>query len=134
MKTLAQLCGLFLLLYLTSCATITRGSNEAFVIETSPIGADVTVTHEGGFASCTTPCSVRVKRRGQLLVTVKKEGYKDVTTTVQSSIDGGGGTAMAGNVLLGGIIGAGVDAGSGAMHSHKPNPLVLELEPLESQE
>jgi len=39
---------------------------------------------------------------------------------------------MAGNVLLGGVIGAGVDAGTGAMHSHKPNPLVVELTPIDT--
>ena len=39
---------------------------------------------------------------------------------------------MAGNVLLGGVIGAGVDAGTGAMHSRKPNPLVVELTPIDS--
>jgi hypothetical protein len=35
---------------------------------------------------------------------------------------------MAGNVLLGGFIGAGVDAGTGAMHSHKPNPLKVTMQ------
>ena len=49
-------------------------------------------------------------------------------STVTSSVDGGGAAGMAGNVLLGGIVGAGVDAGTGAMHSHKPNPLVVNLE------
>lgn len=36
---------------------------------------------------------------------------------------------MAGNVLVGGIIGAGIDAGTGAMHSHKPNPLIVTMVP-----
>ena len=36
---------------------------------------------------------------------------------------------MAGNVLLGGVIGAGIDASTGAMHSHKPNPLRVTLNP-----
>ena len=34
---------------------------------------------------------------------------------------------MAGNVIFGGLIGAGVDAATGAMDSHKPNPLVVQL-------
>lgn len=62
------------------------------------------------------------------MVKITKEGYKEFTTTVQSSIDGAGGAGMAGNVLFGGGIGAAIDAGTGAMHSHKPNPLVVELE------
>ena len=75
---------------------------------------------------------LKVKRRGDFVVTLEKEGYETVTATVTSSIDGGGGAGMAGNVLLGGVIGAGVDAGTGAMHSHKPNPLVVELTPIDT--
>ena len=40
---------------------------------------------------------------------------------------------MAGNLFVGGIIGAGIDAGTGAMHSHRPNPLVVELKLLDDQ-
>ena len=51
-----------------------------------------------------------------------------MTTSVVSSISGGGGTAMPGNLLLGGIIGAGVDASNGAMNELSPNPLHVVLE------
>ncbi|HOC44113.1 MAG TPA: hypothetical protein PKJ99_13945 [Thermoanaerobaculales bacterium] len=37
--------------------------------------------------------------------------------------------APAGNVILGGLVGAAIDAGSGAMHSHKPNPLHVVMVP-----
>ena len=67
-------------------------------------------------------------------MTLEKEGYETVRSTVVSSIDTGGGAAMAGNVILGGVIGAGVDAGSGAMNSHKPNPLVVELVAIRPEE
>jgi hypothetical protein len=40
-----------------------------------------------------------------------------------------GGAAMAGNCLLGGCIGAGIDAGSGATLDLKPNPINVDLEP-----
>ena len=109
------------------CATITRGTTESFVIETRPAGAEAKLSNG---LYCMTPCSVKVKRRGDFVVTLTKEGYETTTATVTSSIDGGGSAGMAGNVLLGGVIGAGVDAGTGAMHSHKPNPLVVELVPL----
>ncbi|NNL56095.1 MAG: PEGA domain-containing protein [Woeseia sp.] len=108
----------------SGCATITRGTSEAFAIETNPPGASATLSN--GLA-CTTPCSIKVKRRGDFTVTLQKEGYETVTATVSSSIDGAGGAGMAGNVLVGGIIGAGVDAGTGAMHSHKPNPLSVTM-------
>lgn len=108
------------------CASITRGTSESFVIETVPAGADVTLSTG---LTCTSPCSLKVKRRGDFVVTIEKDGYETITTTVTSSIDGGGGAAMAGNVLVGGLIGAGIDAGTGAMHSHKPNPLKVTLNP-----
>jgi hypothetical protein len=61
-------------------------------------------------------------------VTVSKKGYKTRQITVPSQISGAGGAAMAGNVVVGGLIGAAVDAGTGAMHEHKPNPLQVNLE------
>ena len=111
---------------LSGCASITRGTSESFVIETVPAGANVTLSTG---LTCTSPCSLKVKRRGEFVVTIKKDGYETITANVTSSIDGGGGAAMAGNVFLGGIIGAGIDAGTGAMHSHRPNPLVVTLNP-----
>lgn len=117
------------LLLFAGCATITRGTTESFVIETKPSGARAMLSNG---LSCDTPCSLKVKRRGDFVVTLEKEGYETVTSTVTSSIDKGGGAGMAGNVIFGGIIGAGVDAGTGAMHSHQPNPLVVELTPLDA--
>ena len=40
---------------------------------------------------------------------------------------------MAGNVLVGGIIGVGVDAASGAALDLTPNPVVVTLQPLGEQ-
>ena len=108
----------------SGCATITRGSSEAFAIESDPAGATAKLSN--GLV-CQTPCSVSVKRRGDFSVVFEKEGYETLTATVTSSIDGAGSAGMAGNVLVGGLIGAGVDAGTGAMHSHKPNPLSVKM-------
>jgi len=40
---------------------------------------------------------------------------------------GAGAAGMAGNVILGGLIGAAVDAGSGAMKDLKPNPVKVTM-------
>src|SRR5690606_11038782 len=77
---------------------------------------------------CETPCSLEVKRRPGFVVTVEKEGYRTVQANVLSTISGGGGAAMAGNVLVGGIIGAGVDASNGSMNELTPNPLHVMME------
>jgi len=49
--------------------------------------------------------------------------------TVKSKAGGSGATAMAGNVLLGGAISMGVDAGTGAYNSLYPNPVSVHLVP-----
>jgi hypothetical protein len=79
-----------------------------------------------------TPASFQVPRSDTLTVFISKPGYKDRTIIVAAEIGGGGGAAMAGNVFVGGIIGAGIDAGTGAMYEHKPNPLMVTLEKLEA--
>lgn len=43
---------------------------------------------------------------------------------------GAGGAGMAGNVILGGLIGAAVDANSGATQDLVPNPLTVHLTPV----
>ncbi len=128
MKKATACCALAAAVALTGCATITRGTNEVFVIDSEPLGALATLSNG---LSCTTPCSLKVKRRGDFVVTLSKDGYETVTANITSSVDNAGAAGMAGNVLLGGVIGAGVDAGTGAMHSHKPNPLSVKLVPLE---
>ncbi|WP_243394530.1 hypothetical protein [Yoonia maritima] len=40
----------------------------------------------------------------------------------------GGGAALAGNVLVGGVIGLGVDAATGASQELTPNPVQVPLE------
>lgn len=108
------------------CASITRGTKEVFVVDSTPQDAEVRLsTGQVG----RTPASFEVGRRDTLTVFVSKPGFKSRTLVVQSEVGGGGAAGMAGNVLFGGIIGAGVDAGTGAMYEHKPNPLMVQLEP-----
>ena len=108
------------------CASVTRGTYETMVIDSEPQGAKVRSSQ--GW-TCVTPCSMKIKRKGDFIVWVTKEGFVEATATVSSSVDSPGAAGMAGNVLLGGVIGAAVDAGSGAMRSHQPNPLMLRLVP-----
>jgi len=113
-------------LMLAGCASITRGSTDAFVIETKPVGVSATLSNG---MSCTTPCSLKIKRKSEFVVKLEKEGYKTVEANITNKVAGGGAAGMAGNVLLGGFIGAAVDAGSGAMLDLVPNPLIVEMEP-----
>lgn len=109
---------------MSSCATITRGTHEALVIETEPSGAQVRLSNG---QTGTTPTSFKINRKGDVVVTVSKDGYEPATVNVTTQVAGAGAAGMAGNVLLGGVIGAGVDAFSGGMLEHKPNPVKVIL-------
>ena len=110
----------------TACATITRGSTEAWTVETDPSGA--TVRTSAGYACEATPCTWKLPRKTAFEVTISKPGYKTVQTQVVTTISTAGGAGMAGNVILGGLIGATVDLTTGAMKDLKPNPLTVKLE------
>lgn len=109
---------------LTSCATVTRGSMDILVVESDPPGAAVAVsTGEAGV----TPATFSLRRRGNYLVNIEKPGYEALQVEVRHRVSGAGSAGMAGNVLLGGIIGAAVDSSSGAMYDLVPNPIRVTL-------
>ncbi len=110
----------------TGCATITRGTSQSWTVDTAPSGATVSLSNG---ERCQTPCTVNLRRKYPFTVEICKAGYHTVVTNVLSSISGGGAAGMAGNVVLGGLIGAGVDVGTGATKDLRPNPLSVPLEP-----
>ena len=115
-----------------ACATVTRGTTEAFVVETVPAGAKVTTSL--GLSCDPTPCAIpKVKREAEFTATITKEGYKTSKHNITHQMSGGGGAGMAGNVILGGGIGALVDANNGSTQELVPNPLKVTLEPLEEK-
>ena len=111
---------------LAACATVTRGSNQAWTVETEPNGAAIQTTN--GFQCESTPCTFRMQRRSEFDVTITKAGYRTVTSHVTNAVSGNGGAAMAGHVIVGGVIGGVVDIASGAMLDIRPNPLHVVLE------
>jgi len=125
MKNIINILVIATVIIFTGCASITRGTKEVVVIDSTPQDADVRLST--GMTG-RTPASFEVGRRDTITVMISKPGYISRTVVLNSEVSGGGGAAMAGNVFLGGIIGAGIDAGTGAMYEHKPNPLMVILE------
>jgi hypothetical protein len=124
--------GFFGLLLITTlmcsgCATITRGTTEALVIETTPIGANVELSNG---LHCKSPCSLEVKRKDPVTIDITKTGFEPARVNVLSEIAGAGAAGMAGNVILGGLIGVGVDAATGATKRLNPNPVKVTLNPI----
>lgn len=114
---------------LSGCATITRGTNQNFVVESSPSQANVKLSTG---QTCVTPCTLRMKRKSEFVVTISKEGYQTQEAHVHGVVKGGGAAGAAGNVIFGGIIGAGIDASNGSLMNLKPNPLQVNLVPVAS--
>lgn len=116
-------------LALSACATVTRGSNDAWSIASEPSGARVETTN--GHFCAATPCAIRMKRKSEFTATLTKAGYKPATVIVTHKTSGSGAAGLAGNVLVGGLIGLGVDAATGASQDLTPNPASVKLEPVE---
>jgi len=109
----------------SGCATVTRGTTQNVAVDTQPQQAEVT-TNSG--PSCLSPCALSLKRNMGHTITAKKAGYKAKSAVITNAVAGGGAAGMAGNILVGGIIGMGVDAASGALYDLYPNRLTLVLE------
>ena len=116
----------------SGCATVVRGGSEKLIIQSMPSGAQVRLsTGQAGV----TPWEVEVKRKDTIFVTVTKDGYKETSTAVISSIDGASvGIGTVANFVTLPILNDVIDYKTGANFSHKPNPLMVTLIPSSSAE
>jgi hypothetical protein len=101
----------------SGCATVVSGTSQTIAITTPPAtGAICTLTGgDGEHAQVSTPGVVTVPRsKNDLLIDCKKPGWKEATGTIPSHFAG----ATLGNVLIGGVVGVGIDAASGAANHY----------------
>ena len=118
---------------LTSCASIVDGSSQSLSVETISNGnsvpqASCELSSNKGTWFVNTPGSVTVHRGYDALnVKCTKDGYQDGIATVKSSTK----AMAAGNLLFGGVIGAGVDMGTGAAYDY-PNLVQVPMNPAAS--
>src|SRR6185437_15017526 len=101
----------------SGCATITTGQNQPLSVSTPGCQAATSElrNEKGTWYVSSTPGTVTVQRAyGELTVTCEKGDYKSNPNVVASSTK-----AMAfGNILVGGLIGAAVDAGTGSAYDY----------------
>ena len=110
---------------LAGCATITRGTTSQVQIMSDPPQGEAR-TSMGHV--CVTPCTLQFGRRDEFVVTITKAGYHPEEIKVKTQVAGAGVAGFAGNAVLGGVIGAGVDVASGATLEHCPNPVSVVLQ------
>jgi hypothetical protein len=112
------------------CASVTRGTTENISISSTPSGAIAEVSGLDVPTACVTPCVVVAKRSADITVSLNKEGYEPQIIPLTKEVPGTGAAGFAGNILLGGLVGMGVDAATGAALDHKPNPVIVTLQPI----
>lgn len=118
------LLSIFALLALAGCGVISHGTSQSISCTTIPAGALVS-SADG--TTCTTPCTVSLKRKKDDVLTIERDGYEAVTLPVRSALSG----ASAGNILLpGGLIYWGVDVISGGGYHLVPEHVEVTLKPL----
>ena len=109
-----------------SCATVIRGTTDQIGFNSTPSGVEV---HTSTGLGCVTPCTLTVKKTEEFIATFEKPGFIPQQIPVTRQVVGGGVAATAGNIILGGVIGLGVDAATGAGFEHTPNPVSVVLQP-----
>jgi hypothetical protein len=142
--------------FLTSCATITRGTNEVISVDSDPSGADATIKCADNItASGTTPARITIPRKAEgCSLDIAKSGMKSQSVKMERGFngsfwanfipasalpitvlytfvgDGSDSTAafLAGVGLVGGV-GFLVDRFTGAMYDHEPNVIKVTLQP-----
>jgi hypothetical protein len=114
-------------LLLAGCATVLSGTNQKITVATAPPGAACTLTRDGTTVGtiAATPGTLEVgKGSGHLKITCVKAGYLDAVVTAVSHYN----TSTLWNGAGFGIIGLGVDAGTGAMYHYVPDVAIQMIE------
>ena len=108
---------------LSGCATIVKGTTQSVALDTpGASGAKCTLTSSSvGSVTLVTPASVVLQKGSESVrVTCKKECFDDGVGLIASGTE----VMAAGNILLGGPLGLGVDAVSGAMNKYNEQNLI----------
>ncbi len=113
---------------LQGCAAIIDGSHQDIIVNTTPAQADCAFVRKNGEDAGrvgATPGTATIKKTNDdLTITCRKPGYQDASYLNKSSIDP---WYWADWIIPGGIIGLGVDWGTGAWNEYKSDQVSLVL-------
>ena len=107
--------------FLSGCATIVTGPRQKVPVDSIPSGAMAKV--DGGMTA-STPTVFNLERKKDHTIQISKEGYRTANIILKQTMNG----ATCGNALVGGIIGIGVDACTGAMFKLVPEKVNVTLQ------
>ena len=118
---------LLLAALLPACATLTTGTSQSISVLTDPPGANCSLSRDGGVIAVVnpTPGTVTVsKSTRDIAVNCTRPGHLPGVATHTPQFQ----AMTVGNILIGGLIGFGIDAASGAL-SYYPASLTVPLVP-----
>jgi uncharacterized protein YceK len=112
---------------LSGCASIIKGTDQSIAVTTPPAtGAECILSSREGNWTVRTPGAVTVqKSKEDIQVRCTKPGWQDAVATIPSDFQGW----TLGNILIGGVIGLGVDAATGAINEY-PHAFQVPMVPL----
>jgi hypothetical protein len=128
MKKIVKFLMVIIPIFTTSCASIIDGSSQSLSVKNGSdvSGAQCELANNKGTWFVNTPGSVTVHRSyDELNVTCKEVGYTANVVPVKSTTK----AMAAGNILFGGLIGVGVDVGTGAAYDY-PGLITVPLQPV----
>ena len=108
--------------FMSGCATVLKGTHQEIPVASEPSNASVLVD---GVRQGNTPTKLNLARKGNYVVTLALADHETESITINRSMGG----AVAGNIVAGGLIGWGVDAGTGAQYNLNPNSINIRLRP-----
>lgn len=121
LKDSTLLIAAFLIPLLSGCGSILSGNDQKISIESKPAGASVAVDR---ISVGKTPITVMLLRKTSHQVELNLEGYRHYEVTIEPKMN----SAVYGNILLGGIIGAAIDHSNGAANTLHPEKIYAVLE------
>lgn len=109
------------------CATITKDDSQPVAFRSEPQGAVVSINN---IPRGTTPTTIMIKRSSKRqMIRYELEGYRTETFRLGKSVSG----MTVGNIIFGGLIGAGVDIASGKATNYEDS-VHVKMIPLDSPE
>jgi hypothetical protein len=112
---------------LSGCATFITGTSQSVSIMTPPTtGAECVLSSKEGSWNVVSPGTARVeKSKEDIAVHCSKPGWQNAAATIPSHFQGW----TFGNIAIGGLIGLGVDAATGAIHKY-PRAFEVPMTPV----
>lgn len=119
-------------LQLSGCATIVGGgSNQPVTVESTPGAASFSILSSTGLemAQGTTPTTVSLPRKNDYQIRIDLDGYQPQTTALSRGTNGW----IWGNLIVGWILGFGIDFLTGSAYKLEPSLVRVTLQQVDDE-